>query len=888
MAGARFDLVLAHARRLATRFEAAKTPDRQLLSAFVQNRDEESFTALVHRHGPMVLGVCRRLLRDSADAEDAFQTTFFVLARKAAAIRDIESTGSWLHGVALRSAHKCRVEQARRRRRERQYARTELAETADSMTWGELRGVLDDELGKMDRSYRAPLILCLLEGRTQDEAAQQLGWSKSTLRRRLERGRSLMQRRLTRRGITLSAGLATAWLAESASSASVPMFLAKSTVLGAVGYGTGQAIQGGIGPQVVVLTKGVLQAMLFSKLQFASVLFLAMSMLVLGGGLVAYRTTAADHPQQVSQAGGEKGSPAAPAQEKPAAEGSALSGRIVDETGAPVTDAQIELTCTANHQRVKSKTDNNGRYEFKEVNRVGEYEIEIASQRWVGIIRPNPLPRIQLNPPLHTVRDFELQRACQLRIRTVNEEGQPIRDVQIYYGLMTDDPMRVGISRSTDKQGWATLGGLKPTAEIRFVATMSKDYGFARIDVTLDDPAVVTERTIVLHRGKEVKGVVLCSDGKPAAGWRMIALPTWWRLGVSPSGAVIGPDGSFTLPHIVPDTYNLTVSIPVGPTMSTPRPVLSGAALPSADGKLAVTLDYPSPGSLSLLSGRIQFTGGSLQQGFHISARSSDGKYQGDDYLEPGKQEFRLGPLPPGSYKIEFNSREIEPFEHREVQVPCEKLDVKLKVFGGDPDPPPQNSWDVRVVNEAGKPVQDLVGMIYTSEHGYRTFRQGTGGTTMGLALLLRDNETADFVLMAEGYAPTVEHLTVERLNELRKRSPGELPITMRKGGKVELRFRLPSGAEWPKEATAEAFFDVRRERGGKLGQPANQGKGDPSYFNILPGESIGPGRYEIRLAKETPAFYVRIHVDDIRLGMGPFSLADVKNGVLEIAVPKL
>ncbi|MCI0457689.1 MAG: hypothetical protein L0Z62_12025 [Gemmataceae bacterium] len=123
-------------------------PDQQLLERFVADRDEDAFTALVHRHGPMVTGVCHRLLRETHDAEDAFQATFLVLARKATSIRKGESVGSWLHGVALRVARKARVEAARRARRERQRPAPAVPDAGDALCWGELRSVLDEELAR--------------------------------------------------------------------------------------------------------------------------------------------------------------------------------------------------------------------------------------------------------------------------------------------------------------------------------------------------------------------------------------------------------------------------------------------------------------------------------------------------------------------------------------------------------------------------------------------------------------------------------------------------------------------------------------------------------------------------------------------------------------------
>ncbi len=171
--------------------------DRQLVEQFLASRDEAAFLALLRRHGAMVYRVCWRVLQRAEDAEDAFQTTFLVLAQKLQTIRKRESLASWLHGVALRVALKARTT-ADRRRRHRPEA-TVPATPPDDITWKELRAILDAELGQLPERWRLPLILCYLEDCTQDEAAHRLGWSKNTFRRRLEAGRAGLGRPLCMR-----------------------------------------------------------------------------------------------------------------------------------------------------------------------------------------------------------------------------------------------------------------------------------------------------------------------------------------------------------------------------------------------------------------------------------------------------------------------------------------------------------------------------------------------------------------------------------------------------------------------------------------------------------------------------------------------------------------
>jgi RNA polymerase sigma factor (sigma-70 family) len=266
--------------------------DLQLLERYVTRREAAAFTALVQRHGPMVFGVCRRLLRETHDAEDAFQTTFLVLARKAASIRKGESVASFLHGVAGYVARKMHVEAVRRSRRERQRPVLMIAEDADSLTWGELRSVLDEELGRLPADVRVPLILCYLQGQTQDEAARRLGWSKSTLRRQLERGRRLLRDRLAGRGVTLSAGLLAPLLSESAA---LPQALTAGTVRTALAFASGQSFRSGIPALPVLLAKRALRSMLLTKTKAMAGVALMLSVLV-AVGLGAYRAAAEKAP----------------------------------------------------------------------------------------------------------------------------------------------------------------------------------------------------------------------------------------------------------------------------------------------------------------------------------------------------------------------------------------------------------------------------------------------------------------------------------------------------------------------------------------------------------------------------------------------------------------
>ena len=189
MADQHLQVVLHHIHTRAGARAADALPDGELLHRFVAHGDQAAFAALVERHGPMVLGLCRRVLRSAHDAEDACQAAFLVLARKAASIRKTDALAGWLHGVAYHAAAKLRRAESRREAREAARQNVAQGDAATEASWREVRAALDEELARLPQRYRAPLVLCYLEGKTRDEAARMLGWSEGTFRGRLERGR---------------------------------------------------------------------------------------------------------------------------------------------------------------------------------------------------------------------------------------------------------------------------------------------------------------------------------------------------------------------------------------------------------------------------------------------------------------------------------------------------------------------------------------------------------------------------------------------------------------------------------------------------------------------------------------------------------------------------
>ncbi len=241
--------------RVATVFRQEAEGDGHLLELFIQQRDEAAFEALVRHHGPMVFGVCRRVLGNTHDAEDAFQATFLVLARRAASVRPRNRVGNWLYGVAYRTAQEARRGMARRQAREaKAMPRVEASEAIHD----DLRAILDQELASLPDKYREVIVLCDLEGEGRKEVARKLGCPEGTLASRLARARDMLAKRLTRHGLPLVAGSLVAALAQEAASASVPAALMPATVKAAIQFAAGSTVPSGvISATVVALTEGV-------------------------------------------------------------------------------------------------------------------------------------------------------------------------------------------------------------------------------------------------------------------------------------------------------------------------------------------------------------------------------------------------------------------------------------------------------------------------------------------------------------------------------------------------------------------------------------------------------------------------------------------------------
>jgi RNA polymerase sigma factor (sigma-70 family) len=354
MAPAKTKAVLRYVRTLAACRPDSQQTDGELVRAFLAGDDQPAFEAIVRRHGSLVLRVCRRVLGNAADAEDAFQATFMFLAQRAGSIRKKDSLASWLHGVAHRMATNARRAASRRRRHERQAGPVPPPNPAWQAAWREVQSVLDEELQALPESYREPLIRCCLEQKCCDEVARELGLEEPAVRQRLSRGRKLLERRLARRGVSLAAVLTAIAGSGPYAAAGPGAALLASTVTLAAHVAFGKAPAGSLASaKVVALVEGASKAMFLAKLK-AVVLFLVAIGLAGAGvrALLAQSQVSAPPPAGAKGMGagmappGRKGASRNDPRAKPEAherDTVEVTGRVLDPDGRPVAGANISV-----------------------------------------------------------------------------------------------------------------------------------------------------------------------------------------------------------------------------------------------------------------------------------------------------------------------------------------------------------------------------------------------------------------------------------------------------------------------------------------------------------------------------------------------------------------
>jgi RNA polymerase sigma factor (sigma-70 family) len=443
MATAQASIVLRHIHRLAAADLPGELPDRQLLEQFSASHEEAAFAAMVRRHGPLVLGVCRRVLGNAHDAEDAFQAAFLMLARKAHAVRKQESLGGWLYRVAFHAALRARRQAALRRQHERRAGPRPSADPFAELTGRELLSVLDEEVQRLPERYRAPLVQCYLQGRTCDEASRILGWSPRTLKRRLEQARERLRARLAGRGLALPGALLAAGLTHGAAAA-LPPRLTEATVRAAVQAAAGQP------SAAASLAQGILGALSAARLKVVAAVVVLAGLVALGAGVLA-------RPAGVER---KLAAPAAQAPGLPAKMGAkdekeiTASGRVVGADAKPLAGAEVALvgwrrTDTlkfATEVLVRARTDEKGLFRLTHRNTPKQRFLQLyvlAGGKGFGLDGINMTPRsFGEMPPRRDSLVLKVEPEQVLRGRLFNLQGQPAKGVKgrVVYAARKLDP----------------------------------------------------------------------------------------------------------------------------------------------------------------------------------------------------------------------------------------------------------------------------------------------------------------------------------------------------------------------------------------------------------------------------------------------------------------
>ena len=371
--------VLQQLRTLFGAGTAAGLDDGQLLQRFADRGDEAAFAALLARHGPLILGACRRLLADPADVEDAFQATFLVLVQKASSLRDQRLLGTWLYKVAYRVALRARAEANRRK----PLAPEGLAAApAEDLERRELRAVIDEEILGLPWRYRQPVVLCYLEGLSHEEAARRLGCPLGTVNSRLATARQRLQVRLSRRGLAPAGLLAGAASLPEVARAAVPTALWQVTLSAALRVANGSAVARTASATVAILTKGVLSAMITSKIRLAVAGVLAAGLAVAGLGLLPRvlpgappRGVRGEHPSTADGTVASSGlapqssapQPAVRSEQAARGEDSAVpvTGIVLMPDGSPAVGATVEAITGTDEPTIIARTNDAGRFHLQ-------------------------------------------------------------------------------------------------------------------------------------------------------------------------------------------------------------------------------------------------------------------------------------------------------------------------------------------------------------------------------------------------------------------------------------------------------------------------------------------------------------------------------------------
>jgi RNA polymerase sigma factor (sigma-70 family) len=532
MASVQLGAAMRHIHRLFGEGTLAGVSDARLLDRYAAQRDETAFAALVQRHGRMVMAVCLGVLDDTNDADDAFQATFLLLARKAGSIWVSDSLGGWLHRVACRIALHVKSSAARRRQQERRAAERSAGRSQYGPPWDDVRCVIHQEIDSLPERYRKPIVLCYLEEMTYEQAAGELRWSEATTRGRLARARDLLRTRLTRRGVTLSgAGLAVLTVPKTSSAVTAAML--EATVRAARHFVLGEIGAGGAASLVSAkLVKQALRTMMVTKLKLAGAAALVVCALACVASAVAAKGAAPrGGPEGAIRVEENRTSsrlaasdPEAPAAPKNGDEAIAIDGRVLRPDGKPAAGAVLYTLVPGPGIKIKTeqkaRTDSDGRFRFSLAKTEARAALDagpfasitiLATSEglgpdWIAITKPSDqdlsLQLVEDNVPIAgRILDLQGKPVAGAKITRTRIKADGATGIDPYLKDVREDPMRAS-NHNFSKDYWTALPG-EPAAIVTDADGRFRMNGIGRdriVDMEVEGPTIQSARITVMTR----------------------------------------------------------------------------------------------------------------------------------------------------------------------------------------------------------------------------------------------------------------------------------------------------------------------------------------------------------------------------------------------------
>ncbi len=584
--------------------------DTALLADYADRKDAEAFGQLVARYQRLIFATCRRVLHEPQDVDDAVQETFLRLATRAGELHS--NLGAWLHRCAVTVSIDLNRRRDARRRHEAAAANSVIIGDDAQQTPAELREHLDVALEKIEPEPRELIIQRFFVGRAQTELAAEEGVSPSTMSERVDQAIASLREQLGRmKGGMLAAGgvaLLGGLLESEHASAAVPAQLTANVMkIGLTGVSTGAT---GVG--AFSIFSSLIGTLLIG---LAAIVFIAAGIWILRGKATAPTSTtpatvaAPTGPPVAGITTGAVQDPAAAMMAKPpqwtatqpAGQPAVLFGRIVDQKGNPVANAAVGLEGPS---ASSVKTDANGNYFFRTIGAAGEYHIGVQA---AGFLDIGPYgsdePTMQISGKSQARRDLVLERGATVHVRVDDLLGAPLANAEVYLVNTQDDRGRSRKQTTTGRNGVATFVVAVSKIPYNIAATIENHEPVHEI-VTVDSIDPPKDVALQLLPATPIKGVAICSDGKPAFGWTVSAKPQWWDENTNPSEDPIDKDGNFTLSRVGPGLYTLEfLRKDTGRSGGTVR-------LPPASQPFRLDLPFPSPASVVTLDGHVRITGG--------------------------------------------------------------------------------------------------------------------------------------------------------------------------------------------------------------------------------------------------------------------------------------